>query len=133
MPWSWTSASLAVTEATGEHNLTSVGVALGTVAMAPEQASADPHMDARVDIYAVGVMGYEMLAGHTPFPGLNPQQTPAAHVTRRRFPRAQQRTSAFSRARCRHHALSRQASGGSLPDRRRAGTASSRLPPQAVG
>src|SRR5678815_5543317 len=59
--------------------------------MAPEQASADPQMDARVDIYAVGVMGYEMLTGHTPFPGLNPQQTLAAHVTQAPIPVGQQR------------------------------------------
>jgi eukaryotic-like serine/threonine-protein kinase len=82
----------AVTEASGEHQLTSAGVALGTPAyMAPEQASADPHMDARVDIYAVGVMAYEMLTGATPFPGLNPQQTLAAHVTRTPVPVAQNR------------------------------------------
>ncbi|HKU63141.1 MAG TPA: serine/threonine-protein kinase [Gemmatimonadales bacterium] len=82
----------AVTEASGEHQLTSAGVALGTPAyMAPEQASADPHMDARVDIYAVGVIAYEMLTGATPFPGLNPQQTLAAHVTRTPTPVGQQR------------------------------------------
>ncbi len=82
----------AVTEASGEHQLTSAGVALGTPAyMAPEQASADPHMDARVDVYAVGVMAYEMLTGATPFPGLNPQQTLAAHVTRTPVPVGQQR------------------------------------------
>jgi serine/threonine-protein kinase len=82
----------AVTEASGAHQLTSVGVALGTPAyMAPEQASADPHMDARVDIYAVGVMAYEMLTGATPFPGLNAQQTLAAHVTRAPVPVGQQR------------------------------------------
>jgi serine/threonine protein kinase len=72
----------AVTEASGRQQLTTAGVALGTPAyMAPEQASADPQMDGRVDIYALGVLGYEMLAGHTPFHGLNPQQTLAAHVT----------------------------------------------------
>ena len=82
----------AVTEASGDHQLTSAGVALGTPAyMAPEQASADPHMDGRVDIYAVGVVGYEMLTGATPFPGLNPQQTLAAHVTRAPMPVGQQR------------------------------------------
>jgi serine/threonine-protein kinase len=82
----------AVTEASGPHTLTSAGVALGTPAyMAPEQASADPHMDARVDIYALGVMGYEMLTGATPFPGLNAQQTLAAHVTRSPVPVGQQR------------------------------------------
>jgi serine/threonine-protein kinase len=36
-------------------------------------------------------MGYEMLTGHTPFPGLNPQQTLAAHVTQAPIPVAQQR------------------------------------------
>jgi tRNA A-37 threonylcarbamoyl transferase component Bud32/tetratricopeptide (TPR) repeat protein len=82
----------AVTEASDSHTLTSVGVALGTPAyMAPEQASADPHMDGRVDIYAVGVMAYEMLTGATPFAGLNPQQTLAAHVTRPPVPVGQQR------------------------------------------
>ena len=112
----------AVTEATGEHNLTSVGVALGTPSyMAPEQASADPQMDARVDIYAVGVMGYEMLTGHTPFPGLNPQQTLAAHVTQAPIPVSTAARRPLARARRRHHALPRQASGRSLPDRRRAG------------
>ena len=82
----------AVTEASGDHTLTSAGVALGTPAyMAPEQASADPHMDGRVDIYALGVVGYEMLTGATPFPGLNPQQTLAAHVTRAPVPVGQVR------------------------------------------
>jgi Tol biopolymer transport system component len=72
----------AVTEAAEDQQLTTAGVALGTPAyMAPEQATADPHLDARVDIYALGVLGYEMLAGHPPFHGLTPQQTLAAHVT----------------------------------------------------
>ncbi len=50
----------AVSEATGAHKLTTEGVALGTPAhMAPEQAAADPHIDHRADIYAVGVIAYE--------------------------------------------------------------------------
>jgi eukaryotic-like serine/threonine-protein kinase len=82
----------AVTEASGRQQLTTAGVALGTPAyMAPEQASADPLMDGRVDIYALGVLGYEMLTGHTPFHGLNPQQTLAAHVTQTPVPVGQQR------------------------------------------
>jgi serine/threonine-protein kinase len=59
--------------------------------MAPEQASADPQMDGRVDIYALGVLGYEMLTGHTPFHGLTPQQTLGAHVTQTPTPVGQQR------------------------------------------
>ncbi|HUR94330.1 MAG TPA: serine/threonine-protein kinase [Gemmatimonadales bacterium] len=82
----------AVSEASGRQQLTTAGVALGTPAyMAPEQASADPQMDGRVDIYALGVLAYEMLTGHTPFPGLNPQQTLAAHVMQAPVPVGQQR------------------------------------------
>ncbi|MGK2962326.1 MAG: protein kinase domain-containing protein [Gemmatimonadaceae bacterium] len=63
-------------------SLTSMGVALGTPAyMAPEQATADPNTDHRADIYALGVMAYEMLTGSTPFQGRSPQATLAAHVT----------------------------------------------------
>jgi len=50
-----------------------MGVTLGTPAyMAPEQASADPGLDHRVDIYAYGIMAYEMLTGQTPFHGRSP-------------------------------------------------------------
>ncbi len=82
----------AVTESTGAHQLTSVGVALGTPSyMAPEQATADPQMDGRVDIYALGVLAYEMLTGLPPFHGLSPQQTLAAHVTQAPTPLGQRR------------------------------------------
>jgi TolB-like protein len=71
----------AVSEATGRNQLTTAGVALGTPAyMAPEQASADPHLDHRVDIYAVGTMGYEVLTGRPPFIGGSSQQVLAAHI-----------------------------------------------------
>jgi serine/threonine-protein kinase len=72
----------AVSEATGRQALTTAGVALGTpMYMAPEQAVADPHVDFRADLYAVGVMAYEMLTGHPPFTGPSPQAILAAHVT----------------------------------------------------
>jgi Tol biopolymer transport system component/tRNA A-37 threonylcarbamoyl transferase component Bud32 len=72
----------AVTEATGCQVLTSAGVALGTPAyMAPEQATADPHQDHRVDIYALGVLGYELLTGRAPFAATTAQEMLAAHVT----------------------------------------------------
>jgi serine/threonine protein kinase len=67
---------------TGHVALTSTGIALGTPAyMAPEQAVGDATMDARVDIYAFGVMAYEMLTGRAPFQGRTAQATLAAHVT----------------------------------------------------
>jgi Tol biopolymer transport system component len=72
----------ALSEATGHHQLTSAGVALGTPAyMAPEQAVGESHIDQRVDIYAVGVLGYELVSGRTPFTGRTSQEVLAAHVT----------------------------------------------------
>ena len=72
----------AVSEATGRQSLTTAGVALGTPAyMAPEQAMADPHVDHRADIYAVGALAYELLTGRPPFTGATPQAILAAHVT----------------------------------------------------
>jgi serine/threonine-protein kinase len=72
----------ALGDAAERSTVTSAGVALGTpVYMAPEQAVADPHTDHRADIYAVGIVAYEMLTGTPPFAGLSPQQTLAAQVT----------------------------------------------------
>ena len=74
---------LAITGGGHERaGLTSLGIALGTPAyMAPEQATADPHVDHRADIYAFGCVAYEMLAGSSPFAGRPLQQLLAAHVT----------------------------------------------------
>src|SRR5437667_3261555 len=72
----------ALSEATGRQRLTTAGIALGTPAyMAPEQAAADPHLDHRVDVYAVGALGYELIAGRPPFTAGTTQEVLAAHVS----------------------------------------------------
>jgi eukaryotic-like serine/threonine-protein kinase len=72
----------ALSEATGHQQLTTAGVALGTPAyMAPEQAAGESNIDQRVDIYALGVLGYELISGRTPFIGRTSQEVLAAHVT----------------------------------------------------
>jgi serine/threonine-protein kinase len=67
--------------------LTLIGTSLGTPTyMAPEQAAGDPNTDHRADIYALGCMAYELLAGQPPFHGLSPHQLFAAHIAERPVP-----------------------------------------------
>src|SRR5207247_1121520 len=47
----------------------------------PVQAAGDPNVDHRADLYAVGALGYELLAGRPPFSGMSPQGMLAAQVT----------------------------------------------------
>lgn len=85
----------ALTVSSDERNpdsLTSLGIALGTPSyIAPEQATADPTMDHRVDLYSFGAMAYEMLSGKPPFAAKTPQAMLAAHISERPVPLVQRR------------------------------------------
>ena len=75
--------SKAISAALPHSGSTSAGMAIGTPAyMAPEQIAADPAADHRMDLYALGLLGYELLTGKVPFKEASPQQTMAAQLTR---------------------------------------------------
>jgi len=66
----------------GGPGITTAGVAVGTPSyMAPEQAAGESDVDHRADIYAVGVLAYELLTGQPPFAGRSVQQLLVAQLT----------------------------------------------------
>ena len=71
----------ALLESRTQRSLTASGTSIGTPGyMAPEQFSGES-VDARSDVYALAVVGYEMLAGTPPFTGPSPQAVLTAHLT----------------------------------------------------
>ncbi len=73
--------------AEGDARLTVTGVAVGTPAyMSPEQAMGDRDVDGRADIYALGVVGYQMLAGELPHQAANTPSMLMKHISERPRP-----------------------------------------------
>ena len=65
----------------GAFGTTSAGIAIGTPTyMAPEQAVADPTVDHRADLYAWGILAYELITGAPPFTARSAQALIAAHI-----------------------------------------------------
>jgi len=63
-------------------NLTQVGSVMGTPHyMSPEQATAEPSIDGRSDLYSVGVVAYQMLSGRLPFEGRSFRELLMQHVS----------------------------------------------------
>jgi serine/threonine-protein kinase len=78
--------ALAVAQAGGTR-MTQTGLSLGTPQyMSPEQAIGERNIDARTDIYALGAVTYEMLAGDPPFTGSSVQAIIARVMTERPTP-----------------------------------------------
>ncbi|MEJ7809642.1 MAG: serine/threonine-protein kinase [Gemmatimonadaceae bacterium] len=64
------------------ERLTGTGMSVGTPGyMAPEQLAGERDVDARADIYSLGMVGYEMLAGERPFAGLSGSALLVARLT----------------------------------------------------
>ena len=71
---------IATAAAGGDAHLTRTGLVMGTATyFAPEQAQGQP-VDPRSDLYSLGVVLYEMLAGEPPFKGDNPVAIAYQHV-----------------------------------------------------
>ena len=78
--------ALAVQQAGGPR-MTQTGLSLGTPQyMSPEQAMGERHIDARSDIYALGAVTYEMLAGEPPFTGSSVQAIVAKVISEKPTP-----------------------------------------------
>src|SRR5690606_5687622 len=73
--------------AEGDQRLTATGIAVGTPAyMSPEQAMGEREVDGRADLYALGIVGYQMLAGELPFQASSTPTMLMKHLSERPRP-----------------------------------------------
>src|SRR5437868_12565411 len=71
----------------GDSRLTATGMAIGTPAyMSPEQSAGDRSIDGRSDLYSLGVVGYQMLCGQTPFVASNTPSMLVKHLSEQPIP-----------------------------------------------
>jgi serine/threonine-protein kinase len=76
----------------GDARLTATGMAIGTPAyMSPEQAAGERVIDGRSDLYALGVVAYQMLAGEPPFSAASTPAMLVKHISEVPLPIAQRR------------------------------------------
>ncbi len=71
----------------GDARLTATGIAIGTPAyMSPEQSAGDKEIDGRSDLYSLGVVAYQMLAGELPFIASSTPAMLVKHLSERPTP-----------------------------------------------
>ena len=76
----------------GDSRLTATGMAIGTPAyMSPEQAAGERTIDGRSDLYSLGVVAYQMLAGEPPFVAASTPAMLVKHISERPLPVQQRR------------------------------------------
>jgi len=75
-------------EPTGSHAITGEGMVIGTPKYCSPEQAMGMSLDARSDLYAMGIIGYRMLAGHVPFDGESPAGIFARHVEEQPVPMA---------------------------------------------
>jgi len=92
-------AKIVTGQGTGTTALTAHNMVFGTPEyMAPEQARGD-ELDARCDVYATGIILYELLVGAVPFSGASPLNVLTAQLTAQAVPPIERSPAAGSRRR----------------------------------